>query len=104
MTSAPDLSHRTVIEERVAAVALITLDRPERLNAWSDEMGERYRDLLTAADADPEVRAIVETGAGSWREHGAGRVHDRRDRWDLRLRRRGGDVAHRLGPHDHRCP
>jgi len=64
MTNAPDLSHRTVIEKRVGAVALITLNRPERLNAWTDEMGERYRDLLTAADADPEVRAIVVTGAG----------------------------------------
>jgi enoyl-CoA hydratase/carnithine racemase len=57
----PDM---TVIAERRGAVAVITLNRPERLNAWTDEMGECYRQLLTAADEDPEVRAIVVTGAG----------------------------------------
>jgi enoyl-CoA hydratase/carnithine racemase len=47
MTNAPDLSHRTVIEKRVGAVALITLNRPERLNAWTDEMRERYLKRVT---------------------------------------------------------
>lgn len=46
------------------AVATITLDRPERHNAWTSEMGERYFDHLERAAADPEVRAIVVTGAG----------------------------------------
>jgi 1,4-dihydroxy-2-naphthoyl-CoA synthase len=64
MTNAPELSHTTVFEQRLGAVALITLNRPERLNAWTDEMGERYRELLAAADTDPDVRAIVVTGAG----------------------------------------
>jgi enoyl-CoA hydratase/carnithine racemase len=45
-------------------VAVITLNRPERLNAIVAGMGERYTDLLRRADADPEVRAIVVTGAG----------------------------------------
>ena len=45
-------------------VALITLNRPDRLNALLPGMGEAYADLLWRADADPEVRAIVVTGAG----------------------------------------
>lgn len=45
-------------------VALITLSRPERLNALLPEMLERYVDLLYSADADSSVRCIVVTGAG----------------------------------------
>ena len=45
-------------------VALITLNRPDRLNALLPGMGEAYADLLVRADANPDVRAIVVTGAG----------------------------------------
>jgi enoyl-CoA hydratase/carnithine racemase len=45
-------------------VALITLNRPERLNAWTGEMGHAYFDALEECDASTEVRAIVVTGAG----------------------------------------
>lgn len=46
------------------AVALITLNRPERLNALADGMVERYAGALHRADDDPAVRAVVVTGAG----------------------------------------
>jgi enoyl-CoA hydratase/carnithine racemase len=45
-------------------VATITLNRPERLNAWTGEMGHAYFDALDECDASTEVRAIVVTGAG----------------------------------------
>ena len=45
-------------------VAVLTLNRPDRLNAWIPEMQIQYFDLLQEAAADPEVRAIVVTGAG----------------------------------------
>lgn len=45
-------------------VMLLTLNRPERLNAWNRDLEELYFDLLTSADADPRVRAVVVTGAG----------------------------------------
>lgn len=45
-------------------VALITLNRPERLNAWTGEMGHAYFDALEECDASTQVRAIVVTGAG----------------------------------------
>lgn len=45
-------------------VAVITLNRPDRLNAILPGMGEQYARLLLRADADPQVRAIVVTGAG----------------------------------------
>ncbi|MFE0512340.1 enoyl-CoA hydratase/isomerase family protein [Streptomyces sp. NPDC058964] len=45
-------------------VSLITLDRPEALNALSPVMRERLVALLSDASADPDVRAVVLTGTG----------------------------------------
>ena len=45
-------------------VATITLNRPEKLNAWTPAMGHSLRRALTACAADAGVRAIVITGAG----------------------------------------
>jgi enoyl-CoA hydratase/carnithine racemase len=45
-------------------VAVITLARPERLNAWTGRMHTEYRWCLQQAEADPAVRVIVVTGAG----------------------------------------
>jgi enoyl-CoA hydratase/carnithine racemase len=49
------------IEDRVAT---ITLNRPERLNAATFELGEQLRSAFRAAGTDPEVRAVILTGAG----------------------------------------
>ncbi|MGR8918807.1 MAG: enoyl-CoA hydratase [Gammaproteobacteria bacterium] len=45
-------------------VATITLNRPDRLNAWTRVMEREVRDAMTAATVDEDVRAIVLTGAG----------------------------------------
>jgi enoyl-CoA hydratase/carnithine racemase len=53
-----------VLGERRGPVLVLTLNRPERLNAWTDALEEDYYAWLDAAEDDPEVRAIVVTGAG----------------------------------------
>jgi enoyl-CoA hydratase/carnithine racemase len=45
-------------------VAVVTLNRPDRLNAWMGPMESQYRAAVAAAEADPAVRVIVVTGAG----------------------------------------
>lgn len=45
-------------------VATITLDRTERLNAWTPQMAEELADAIGRANDDPSVGAIVLTGAG----------------------------------------
>lgn len=45
-------------------VATITLNRPDKLNAWTDRMGEEVKHALAAAEADERVVGIVITGAG----------------------------------------
>ncbi|MHB8439930.1 MAG: enoyl-CoA hydratase-related protein, partial [Acidimicrobiales bacterium] len=60
-----DLAELKVTRYEVAdRVALVTLDRPDRLNAWTGRMHTEYRALLGRAEADPAVRAVVLTGAG----------------------------------------
>jgi enoyl-CoA hydratase/carnithine racemase len=46
------------------AVAVLTLDRPDQLNAFSAAMGRSLTTALSAADADDRVRVVVLTGAG----------------------------------------
>ena len=45
-------------------VAVITLNRPDRMNAWTQVMGAEICDALVEAEEDDAVRAVVLTGAG----------------------------------------
>ncbi|MDH3214560.1 MAG: enoyl-CoA hydratase [Myxococcales bacterium] len=45
-------------------VATVTLNRPDRLNAWTERIGIELKHALAQAEADPAVVAIVLTGAG----------------------------------------
>src|SRR5580700_7171421 len=51
----------TEVSERVLT---ITLDRPERLNAWTPTMARELIEAFDRADGDDEVRAVIVTGAG----------------------------------------
>ncbi|WP_029137328.1 enoyl-CoA hydratase-related protein [Nakamurella lactea] len=52
---------RSDLQDRVL---IVTLDRPDRLNAYTPQMGAELLDVLDVADADDVVRAVVLTGAG----------------------------------------
>lgn len=45
-------------------ILTLTLDRPDKLNAFTREMADEIMDALDRADADDDIRAIVVTGAG----------------------------------------
>lgn len=53
-----------VLYDVADGIATITFNRPDRLNAWTTALGERYFDLLDEAAGSPDVRVIVVTGAG----------------------------------------
>jgi enoyl-CoA hydratase/carnithine racemase len=50
--------------ELADGVLTITLNRPERLNAWTAQMGHELRAAFDQSDADDDVRAVIVTGAG----------------------------------------
>jgi enoyl-CoA hydratase/carnithine racemase len=61
----PSVSPLKVVRYDVAdRIATITLDRPDRLNAWTGRMHTEYRSAIEAAESDPGVRVVVVTGAG----------------------------------------
>jgi 2-(1,2-epoxy-1,2-dihydrophenyl)acetyl-CoA isomerase len=58
------LDLQTIDYRTAKRVGWIVLNRPDALNAWTRELGEDMNAALEHAAADPEVRAIVFTGAG----------------------------------------
>jgi enoyl-CoA hydratase/carnithine racemase len=58
------MNFQHILYEVADAIATITLNRPDRLNAWTMTMEREVRDAMESAAADPAVRVIVLTGAG----------------------------------------
>jgi len=58
------MTFEQITTELTDSVLTITLNRPERLNAWTAQMGSELTEAFDRADADDEVRAIIVTGAG----------------------------------------
>src|SRR5689334_25333063 len=50
--------------ERDGPFMIVTLNRPDKLNAYTGQMGAEITDAFERADRDDEVRAIIVTGAG----------------------------------------
>ncbi len=57
-------SHNTILVETIDRVGRITLNRPERLNAITVEMGVELVDALARLEDDADVRCLVLAGAG----------------------------------------
>jgi enoyl-CoA hydratase/carnithine racemase len=58
------MAYEQILTDVSDSILTITLNRPDRLNAWTAQMGHELRSAFDEADADDEVRAIIVTGAG----------------------------------------
>lgn len=58
------MSYRNILTERSEKIALITLNRPEKLNALSYELASELDEELSKIEKDDDVRAVILTGAG----------------------------------------
>jgi enoyl-CoA hydratase/carnithine racemase len=56
--------YETILYASDGDVAVITLNRPDRLNAWTPTMAEELADAIGRANSDPGIGAMVMTGAG----------------------------------------
>jgi 2-(1,2-epoxy-1,2-dihydrophenyl)acetyl-CoA isomerase len=65
------MSYETIIWEQDGAVGRLTLNRPETLNAWTEELGKELRACVQGEAADESVRAVLLTGAGRGFSSGA---------------------------------
>lgn len=59
-----DQQSAVLYELRDSGVAVVTLNRPERMNAWGGGLAAGFYRCIDRAEADPNVRVIVLTGAG----------------------------------------
>ena len=58
------MPYQSIIYEVKEGVGLITLNRPDRLNAWNHEIETELREVMSEASIDGNVKAVVITGAG----------------------------------------
>lgn len=58
------MDYQDILFDLEDGIATITLNRPEKLNAYTTEMGEEFTHAFREVQRDPEVRAVVMTGAG----------------------------------------
>ncbi len=57
-------TYEYILFEQRDRVGLITLNRPDKLNAWNYAMGAEVNDAIEACNQDPGIGAIIVTGAG----------------------------------------
>ncbi len=58
------MSYEQILYDVEDRIATVTLNRPDRLNAWTPTIEREVRQAMTQATADDEVRVIILTGAG----------------------------------------
>jgi enoyl-CoA hydratase/carnithine racemase len=98
------VSERAIDVGRVGSIAVVTFDRPGRLNAFTELMGDQLMQAMDELDVDDRVRAIVFTGRGRAFCAGAdladdGAIFDRGDAAQFDMARHadyGGILARRL--------
>jgi enoyl-CoA hydratase len=77
------MNYETILLAHRGPSAMVTLNRPDRLNAMSLMMKEEIIRALRDLDADPSTRAIVLTGAGQKAFTAGADIHEFRDRTSL---------------------
>ncbi|MBD3647482.1 MAG: enoyl-CoA hydratase/isomerase family protein, partial [Pseudomonadales bacterium] len=58
------MSYETILTDLDDGILTITMNRPDRLNAWTYRMGDELQDAVQSANDNEDVEAIVLTGAG----------------------------------------
>jgi enoyl-CoA hydratase/carnithine racemase len=58
------MAYDTITYETRGEIALVTLNRPDKMNAWTPHMAEEQADAFRRANEDRAIGAIVMTGAG----------------------------------------
>ena len=89
----------TVLYDKKGPICYITLNRPEKLNAATDQLVEDVNDALFEFDADPDLHVAILSGAGRAFCSGAD-VQQRQLRTREEMRRLGGPAGRRSRDND----
>lgn len=58
------MSYETLLYEKQDSIAIVTINRPEKRNAWTTQMSEEIIDVFGRMEDDPEVLVTILTGSG----------------------------------------
>lgn len=58
------MTEQSLLVEKAAGIAVVTINRPQKGNAWTKEMYREMANIQRQLHSDPEVRVIILTGAG----------------------------------------
>jgi enoyl-CoA hydratase/carnithine racemase len=72
------MAYETILTETEDGVGIITLNRPDKLNAMNRQLGRELHDAVKSYDADDGIGCIVITGAGRAFSAG-GDIHEQRE-------------------------
>src|SRR6185437_972741 len=72
------MAYETILVEHEDGVGVITLNRPDKLNAMNRQLGGELRDAVKSMDDDDGIGCIVITGAGRAFSAG-GDIHEQRE-------------------------
>src|SRR5258705_2957660 len=101
----PTMAYEYIITERLDGCAIITLNRPEKLNALSFPLMSEVEDALCEYEADEAIKAVILTGAGDRAFSAGADIHEMAGLSSEELAVRGGnrgriswDIAHYSQP------
>ena len=92
------MTYEHILVDREDGVGLITLNRPEKLNAMNRQLSGELRDAVNELDADDGIGCIVITGAGRAFSAG-GDIHEQRED-DRRFTQEALDTRRGRGSYD----
>ena len=90
------MTYETVLYDVKEGIATVTLNRPDKLNAWNNRLGVELGDAMAEADGDDNVRVVIVTGAGrafcagadlSGGGFGGGEAPKLREMWPFEVRK-----------------
>ena len=73
------MTYEHILLEREDGVGIITLNRPEKLNAMNRTLSSELQDAVKELDADDAIGCIVITGAGTRAFSAGGDIHEQRE-------------------------
>ena len=73
------MAYEHILVEKTDGIAILTMNRPEQLNAMNHRLSTELHDAVTQACADDEVGCIVITGAGHRAFSAGGDIHEQRE-------------------------
>lgn len=93
------MAYEHILVEREDGVGIVTLNRPEKLNAMNRKLSSELREAVKELDGDDRVGCIVITGAGDKAFSAGGDIHEQRED-DRRFTREELDARRTRGSYE----